>query len=80
MCVCGGGCFSCQETDSVLRLYAVTSSRYLGLSIVGGTDAPVQPGDNAIYAMEIVEEGAAASDGRLRAADKLLVCNGKYKK
>lgn len=78
MCVAGG--VSPVNADSVLHLYAVTSSRYLGLSIVGGTDAPVQPGDNAIYAMEIVEEGAAASDGRLRAADKLLVCNGKYKK
>jgi C-terminal processing protease CtpA/Prc len=49
---------------------------YLGLSIVGGSDTPVREGDPAFYVMEIVEDGAAALDGRLRTQDKLLVCNG----
>ena len=67
-----------EEGEGIVEItFARQQGQYLGLSIVGGTDAPVQPGDVAVYAMGIVDEGAAACDGRLQAQDKLLVCNGQ---
>lgn len=67
-----------EEGEGVVEItFARQQGQYLGLSIVGGTDAPVGPGDVAVYVLEVVEEGAAACDGRLQAHDKLLVCNGQ---
>eukprot|EP00054_Salpingoeca_dolichothecata_P013124 m.73080 g.73080 ORF g.73080 m.73080 type:complete len:1258 (+) comp20312_c0_seq1:14-3787(+) len=47
----------------------------LGFSIAGGTDVPVEEGDDYIYITSIIEGETAALDGRLRVGDKLLEVN-----
>ena len=47
----------------------------LGITIAGGTDAPIVPGDPAIYVTDLVPAGAAALDGRLQFGDRLVAVN-----
>lgn len=48
----------------------------LGISVAGGTDSPLQPGDDGIYITQLVVGGAAHADGRLRFGDRLISING----
>jgi len=48
----------------------------VGFAIAGGLDEAVQDGDTAIYVSNIVVDGAAHIDDRLRRGDKILEANG----
>eukprot|EP00730_Choanoeca_flexa_P001351 TRINITY_DN10597_c0_g1_i2.p1 TRINITY_DN10597_c0_g1~~TRINITY_DN10597_c0_g1_i2.p1 ORF type:complete len:1148 (+),score=404.54 TRINITY_DN10597_c0_g1_i2:642-4085(+) len=48
----------------------------LGFSIAGGVDDPVEEDDTAIYITNVLAEGAAHADGRLKLADKIIAVNG----
>lgn len=47
----------------------------LGFSIAGGTDNPHIEGDPSIYITKLINEGAAAADGRLQVNDIILKVN-----
>jgi DNA damage-binding protein 1 len=57
---------SVESFDATLDL----TTRGLGLSIVGGTDAPARPDDSAIYISRVNKSGAAVAAG-LRVGDRI---------
>eukprot|EP00053_Salpingoeca_punica_P018326 m.179328 g.179328 ORF g.179328 m.179328 type:complete len:1243 (+) comp17406_c0_seq6:229-3957(+) len=52
------------------------SPQGLGFSIAGGTDNPVEPGDEYVYVTTVIPGGAAHADGRLRMGDRMVEVNG----
>eukprot|EP00038_Savillea_parva_P011195 m.195756 g.195756 ORF g.195756 m.195756 type:complete len:1021 (-) comp19622_c0_seq1:32-3094(-) len=65
-----------EDADDILQVHFSCRDQRLGMQICGGTDNPYGE-DGGIYIDYISPDGAAASDGRLRAGDKLLICNGQ---
>eukprot|EP00041_Stephanoeca_diplocostata_P035063 m.1223856 g.1223856 ORF g.1223856 m.1223856 type:complete len:1436 (+) comp24626_c0_seq13:242-4549(+) len=62
--------------EDVLEIsFAAPEGVGLGVTIVGGTDNPVHPGDTAVYVTAIVPGSAAELDGRLRVGDRIIEIN-----
>ncbi|CAI5454599.1 unnamed protein product [Caenorhabditis angaria] len=59
-----------RPNTTFLELYKGTKG--LGFSIAGGVGNENVPGDTDIYVTNIIDEGAADIDGRLRVGDKIL--------
>lgn len=52
------------------------TAKGLGLSIAGGADDAVEPGDPSIYITNIIDGSAADLDGNLKIGDRLITVNG----
>jgi len=63
-----------EDSDDILQVLLSCGENGLGMQICGGTDDPCDS-DGSIYIAFISPNGTAATDGRLRVGDKLLICN-----
>lgn len=63
--------------EDVMEIELEKYNGSFGLTISGGVDDPLTEGDDSIYIIGLVEDGAAARDGRLRVKDRILEINGQ---
>lgn len=56
-------------------VFPMESGESLGLSITGGSDDHVRPGDPGIYIKAVLADGAASRCGRLQEGDRLREIN-----